>query len=175
MLPLFPSYLEVRNMEEHFRIFFLLKNPFCKPLFWQDLYDAQWRNFHGKLTILTLVMGIFTSVANTLRWQYRLKGEWMSVIWILISLTYLLYLHGAWYAFCFQESCTSIISSNLMVYLLVLFIKLQCCVCPFNCFDQLFPSEGVCFCSMLLHFYSLYMIHHIDSCWTGMQCFILKV
>ncbi|XP_058095813.1 membrane-bound O-acyltransferase gup1 isoform X4 [Magnolia sinica] len=60
-----------------------------------DLSDAQWRNFRGNLPILTLVMGMFTLVATTLRSQYHLKGRGMSVIWLLVSLSYLLYLHGA--------------------------------------------------------------------------------
>lgn len=60
-----------------------------------DLSDAQWRNFRGNLPILTVVFGIFMTLANVLRRQYQLKERGMSVIWILLSLCYLLYLHGA--------------------------------------------------------------------------------
>lgn len=64
----------------------------------QDLSDAQWRNFRGNLPVLTAVIGVFTTVANVLRRQYHLKERGMSIIWILLSLSYLFYLHGAWYA-----------------------------------------------------------------------------
>lgn len=60
-----------------------------------DLSDAQWRNFRGNLPVLTLVLGMFTLVANALRSQLHLKGRGMSVIWFFISLSYLSYLHGA--------------------------------------------------------------------------------
>ncbi|KAL0289610.1 UNVERIFIED_CONTAM: Flap endonuclease 1 [Sesamum calycinum] len=60
-----------------------------------DISDAQWRNFRSNLPILTMVFGIFTLVANVLRTSLSLKAHGMSIIWLLISLTYLLYLHGA--------------------------------------------------------------------------------
>ncbi|ONK61807.1 uncharacterized protein A4U43_C08F33780 [Asparagus officinalis] len=60
-----------------------------------DLSDAQWRNFRGNLPVLSVVFGIFVTVANTLRSQYHLKRRGMSIIWILLSLSYLAYLHGA--------------------------------------------------------------------------------
>lgn len=63
----------------------------------QDASDSQWRNFRSNLPILTMVFGIFTLVANMLRTFYRLKGKGMSVVWLSISLIYLLYLHEAWY------------------------------------------------------------------------------
>ncbi|XP_059648355.1 membrane-bound O-acyltransferase gup1 isoform X2 [Cornus florida] len=60
-----------------------------------DVSDSQWRNFRGNLPILTIVLGIFTSVANMLRAYYNLNAKTMSITWLLISLTYILYLHGA--------------------------------------------------------------------------------
>ncbi|KAL7205566.1 hypothetical protein ACSBR2_018495 [Camellia fascicularis] len=60
-----------------------------------DVSDAQWRNFRGNLPILTIVFGIFTLVANMLRTFYHLKAKGMSIVWLLISLAYLSYLHGA--------------------------------------------------------------------------------
>ncbi|XP_068658953.1 membrane-bound O-acyltransferase gup1 isoform X2 [Aristolochia californica] len=60
-----------------------------------DMSDAQWRNFRGNLVVLTAVFGIFSLVANTARTLYRLKGRGMSIVWLLISLSYLAYLHGA--------------------------------------------------------------------------------
>ncbi|CAL9098871.1 unnamed protein product [Musa textilis] len=60
-----------------------------------DISDAQWRNFRENLPILTVVLGFFTIVANILRYWYNLKGRGMSFIWILTSLSYLSYLHGA--------------------------------------------------------------------------------
>ncbi|KAA8545329.1 hypothetical protein F0562_020113 [Nyssa sinensis] len=60
-----------------------------------DVSDAQWRNFRGNLPILTIVFGVFTLVANMLRAYYHLKAKAMSIIWIMISLIYISYLHGA--------------------------------------------------------------------------------
>ncbi|RWW79421.1 hypothetical protein BHE74_00012294 [Ensete ventricosum] len=60
-----------------------------------DISDAQWRNFRENLPILTVVLGFFTIVANILRYWYNLRGRGMSFIWILTSLSYLSYLHGA--------------------------------------------------------------------------------
>ncbi|KAJ8434417.1 hypothetical protein Cgig2_002619 [Carnegiea gigantea] len=60
-----------------------------------DVSDAQWRNFRGNLPILTAVFGAFTLVATTLRKIYHLKASGMSIVWLLISLIYLVYLHGA--------------------------------------------------------------------------------
>lgn len=47
--------------------------------------------------ILTLVFGIFTLVATSCR-KYGLKAKGMAVVWLMVSLVYLTYLHGAWYA-----------------------------------------------------------------------------
>nr|AZM65207.1 diacylglycerol acyltransferase 8 [Vitellaria paradoxa] len=60
-----------------------------------DVSDAQWRNFRGNLPILTIVFGIFTLLANIVRAHYHLRAKGMSVVWLLISLAYLSYLHGA--------------------------------------------------------------------------------
>ncbi|XP_072952067.1 membrane-bound O-acyltransferase gup1 [Typha angustifolia] len=60
-----------------------------------DLSDSQWRNFRGNLPVLTAVMGAFIIIANVIRYCYGLKGKGMSVLWGLISLIYLSYLHGA--------------------------------------------------------------------------------
>lgn len=63
----------------------------------QDVSDAQWRNFRGNLPILSIVFGIFTVVACMFRALYCLKAKGMSIVWLLISMAYLSYLHGAWY------------------------------------------------------------------------------
>lgn len=60
-----------------------------------DVSDAQWRNFRGNLSILTVVFGILTLVANALRKSFVLKAQGMSFVWLLLSLVYLTYLHGA--------------------------------------------------------------------------------
>ncbi|KAM0929318.1 hypothetical protein ACQ4PT_001738 [Festuca glaucescens] len=60
-----------------------------------DLSDAQWRNFRGNLPVLTAVMGAFLIVANALRYLYSLKSRGASLVWLILSLTYLCYLHGA--------------------------------------------------------------------------------
>ncbi|ONM25129.1 GUP1 [Zea mays] len=60
-----------------------------------DLSDAQWRNFRGNLPILTVVMGAFLILVNTLRYCYGLKGRGTALLWLILSLSYLCYLHGA--------------------------------------------------------------------------------
>ncbi|CAL4902993.1 unnamed protein product [Urochloa decumbens] len=60
-----------------------------------DLSDAQWRNFRGNLPILTGVMAAFLILVNTLRYCYGLKGRGTALAWLILSLSYLCYLHGA--------------------------------------------------------------------------------
>uniref|UniRef100_A0A8R7JWY6 Uncharacterized protein n=1 Tax=Triticum urartu TaxID=4572 RepID=A0A8R7JWY6_TRIUA len=60
-----------------------------------DSSDAQWRNFRGNLPILTVVMAAFLIVANGLRYGCSLKGRGASLVWLILSLIYLCYLHGA--------------------------------------------------------------------------------
>lgn len=72
--------------------------------FLQDTSDSQWRNFRGNLPILSLVLGIFTLVASTLRSYFNLKAKGMSIVWLLLSFSYLSYLHGAWYTSSSRES-----------------------------------------------------------------------
>ncbi|KAK1301266.1 hypothetical protein QJS10_CPB12g00973 [Acorus calamus] len=60
-----------------------------------DTSDPQWRNFRGNLPILTFVFGLFVLIANTLRSHFHLKGKGMSIVWLSLSMIYLIYLHGA--------------------------------------------------------------------------------
>ncbi|XP_031473930.1 membrane-bound O-acyltransferase gup1 isoform X1 [Nymphaea colorata] len=60
-----------------------------------DLSDSQWRNFRENLAILTIVFGVFTLLAYLLRKKLHLKWRGMSIVWLLLSLSYISYLHGA--------------------------------------------------------------------------------
>ncbi|KAK4263818.1 hypothetical protein QN277_029185 [Acacia crassicarpa] len=60
-----------------------------------DVSDAQWRNFRGNIPVLTVVFGIFTLLAKLMRLFFSLKARGMSTVWLLFSLIYLSYLHGA--------------------------------------------------------------------------------
>ncbi|KAF3796764.1 putative membrane-bound O-acyltransferase C24H6-01c [Nymphaea thermarum] len=62
-----------------------------------DLSDSQWRNFRENLAILTIVFGVFMLLAYLLRKKLHLKWRGMSIVWLLLSLSYISYLHGAWY------------------------------------------------------------------------------
>ncbi|KAG7022343.1 SPAC24H6.01c [Cucurbita argyrosperma subsp. argyrosperma] len=64
-------------------------------IFHEDLSDAQWRNFRGNLPILTTVFLIYALVANTLRSVFLLRAKGMSIVWLILSFTYLFYLHQA--------------------------------------------------------------------------------
>jgi hypothetical protein len=44
-------------------------------------------------------MGAFLMLANMLRYCYSLKGRGASLVWLLLSVTYLCYLHGACVSF----------------------------------------------------------------------------
>ncbi|KAK9928886.1 hypothetical protein M0R45_026003 [Rubus argutus] len=80
---------------DHYTKLFGLRPGWLIPQCFNDVSDAQWRNFRGNLPILTIVFAIFTSIAHQLRAYFRLKARGMSVVWLLISFTYLLHLHGA--------------------------------------------------------------------------------
>ena len=76
----------------------------------KDVSDAQWRNFRGNIPVLTLVFAIFTLLANFMR-AFNLRVKGMSIVWLLFSLAYLSYLHGAWYgrgALSFFHYCYSL-------------------------------------------------------------------
>lgn len=60
-----------------------------------DISDGQWRNFRGNLPILTLVLGMFMLLVNIMRTTFHFHGRGLSVLWILLSLAYIIYLHGA--------------------------------------------------------------------------------
>ncbi|BAT93391.1 hypothetical protein VIGAN_07234300 [Vigna angularis var. angularis] len=64
-----------------------------------DVSDAQWRNFRGNIPVLTLVFGIFTLLAYLMKALFDLRVRGMSIAWLLFSLAYLSYLHGACIAF----------------------------------------------------------------------------
>lgn len=104
----------------------------CIPF--QDVSDAQWRNFRSNLPILTVVFILFAVLANTFRTFFNLKARGMSILWLFISFIYLFYLHGAWYVF-FIISFTI-----LFIYLLafaepvLLLSFMQRYIYPLNCF-----------------------------------------
>ncbi|CAL8998248.1 unnamed protein product [Prunus brigantina] len=80
---------------DHYLKLFGLRPGWLLPHRLNDVSDAQWRNFQGNLPVLTIVFTLFTLIANLLRTSFHLKARGMSIIWILISFTYLSYLHGA--------------------------------------------------------------------------------
>ncbi|XP_057962521.1 membrane-bound O-acyltransferase gup1 isoform X7 [Malania oleifera] len=80
-----------------------------------DVSDAQWRNFRGNLPILTVVFGIFTLLANTLRTLFRLKARGMSIVWLLLSLTYLSYLHGVCIIFIISIASVNFLLVKILV------------------------------------------------------------
>ncbi|XP_078156795.1 MBOAT (membrane bound O-acyl transferase) family protein [Carex rostrata] len=80
-----------------------------------DISDAQWRSFRENLPILTIVMGSFVTIANFLRYQYGMKGRGMSLLWTILSLCYLVYLHGACVAFIFAIASANYFISKTFV------------------------------------------------------------
>lgn len=80
---------------DHYVKLYGLRSGWIFPPRLNDLSDAQWRNFRGNLPILTIVFLIYALVANVLRSQFLLRAKGMSIIWLIISFTYLLYLHQA--------------------------------------------------------------------------------
>ncbi|KAL5547094.1 hypothetical protein UlMin_006781 [Ulmus minor] len=83
------------SRDHYTKLFGLRPGWFFAPLSLNDVTDSQWRNFRANLPILSLVFAIFSLLANVSRTFFHLKAKGMSVIWILISLAYLSYLHGA--------------------------------------------------------------------------------
>ncbi|XP_008456245.1 membrane-bound O-acyltransferase gup1 isoform X1 [Cucumis melo] len=81
--------------QEHYVKLYGLRSGWIFPPRLNDLSDAQWRNFRGNLPILTTVFLIYALVANFLRSRFLLRAKGMSIIWLIISFTYLLYLHEA--------------------------------------------------------------------------------
>ncbi|KAK7343407.1 hypothetical protein VNO77_12121 [Canavalia gladiata] len=80
---------------DHYKQLFGLRPGWLIPRHLNDVSDAQWRNFRGNLPVLTLVFGIFTLLASLMRASFNLKVRGMSIVWLLFSLAYLSYLHGA--------------------------------------------------------------------------------
>ncbi|XP_034689606.1 putative membrane-bound O-acyltransferase C24H6.01c isoform X2 [Vitis riparia] len=114
-----------------------------------DVSDAQWRNFRGNLPILTVVFGIFAFVANMLRAYCQLKARGMAVVWLLISLIYLAYLHGACIIF-----VLSIASANFLLVKIFARTKYFSLVLwTFNLFFLMYNriNEGYSFCTFGQH------------------------
>lgn len=139
----------------------------CSWIFLQDISDAQWRNFRENLPILTVVLGFFTIVANILRYWYNLKGRGMSFIWILTSLSYLSYLHGAWYASWSQE--LSIYPLCASFWLLRWLITYLCSVGYIISIASLnFFMAKVCAfaqCYVFLALFNIFLVLKLDSFW----------
>ncbi|KAK7390873.1 hypothetical protein VNO78_19031 [Psophocarpus tetragonolobus] len=80
---------------DHYRQLYSLRPGWLIAHHLNDVSDAQWRNLRGNIPVLTLVFGIFTLLANLMRAFFNLRVKGMSIVWLLFSLAYLSYLHGA--------------------------------------------------------------------------------
>eukprot|EP00249_Psilotum_nudum_P010949 c22868_g1_i1 orf=188-1798(+) len=75
-----------------------------QEMYWarfNDISDNQWRNFRGNLPMLTTAMAIFTLINFIGRSLSHLSGKGMIRLWLLMSLAYILYLHGTCTVFIF--------------------------------------------------------------------------
>ncbi|XP_028768255.1 putative membrane-bound O-acyltransferase C24H6.01c isoform X1 [Neltuma alba] len=80
---------------DYYQRLYGLRPGWLPPHLLNDVSDAQWRNFRGNIPVLTIVFGIFTLLANLMRSFFSLKVRGMSTVWLLFSLIYVSYLHGA--------------------------------------------------------------------------------
>ncbi|XP_044480806.1 membrane-bound O-acyltransferase gup1-like [Mangifera indica] len=79
---------------DHYKKLYALR-PGWLSNFLNDVSDAQWRNFRSNIPILSVVFGVFATLANSLRAIFHFRAKGMSILWLFLSLVYLFYLHGA--------------------------------------------------------------------------------
>ncbi|KAI5063101.1 hypothetical protein GOP47_0021648 [Adiantum capillus-veneris] len=66
--------------------------------FWarlNDVSDSQWRSFRENLPLLALVMASFILINTTTRSLFSLQGKGTARMWLVSSLVFIFYLHGA--------------------------------------------------------------------------------